>query len=56
MDRSPNMISRRSNPTKSIVDLLIGWPARVSAEGLRSLQPSDQVIIITWLDRARRDV
>ena len=25
-------------------------------EGLRSLQPSDQVIIITWLDRARRDV
>jgi len=25
-------------------------------EGLRSLQPSDHVIIITWLDRARRDV
>ena len=25
-------------------------------EGLRSLRPSDQVIIITWLDRARRDV
>ena len=25
-------------------------------EGLRSLQPSDQVIIITWLDRARRDL
>ena len=25
-------------------------------EGLRCLQPSDQVIIITWLDRARRDV
>ena len=25
-------------------------------EGLRSLRPGDQVIIITWLDRARRDV
>ncbi len=25
-------------------------------EGLRSLQPGDEVIVITWLDRARRDV
>jgi tRNA-Thr(GGU) m(6)t(6)A37 methyltransferase TsaA len=25
-------------------------------EGLRSLRPGDQVILITWLDRARRDV
>jgi tRNA-Thr(GGU) m(6)t(6)A37 methyltransferase TsaA len=25
-------------------------------EGLRSFQPGDQVILITWLDRARRDV
>jgi hypothetical protein len=25
-------------------------------EGLRSLRPGDQVIVITWLDRARRDV
>jgi tRNA-Thr(GGU) m(6)t(6)A37 methyltransferase TsaA len=25
-------------------------------EGLRSLQLSDEVIVITWLDRARRDV
>lgn len=25
-------------------------------EGLRSLRPGDTVIVITWLDRARRDV
>jgi tRNA-Thr(GGU) m(6)t(6)A37 methyltransferase TsaA len=25
-------------------------------EGLRSLRPGDEVIVITWLDRARRDV
>jgi tRNA-Thr(GGU) m(6)t(6)A37 methyltransferase TsaA len=25
-------------------------------EGLRSLSPGDQAILITWLDRARRDV
>jgi tRNA-Thr(GGU) m(6)t(6)A37 methyltransferase TsaA len=25
-------------------------------EGLRSLRPGDVVIVITWLDRARRDV
>lgn len=25
-------------------------------EGLRSLRPGDHVILITWLDRARRDV
>jgi tRNA-Thr(GGU) m(6)t(6)A37 methyltransferase TsaA len=25
-------------------------------EGLRSLRPGDQVVLITWLDRARRDV
>jgi tRNA-Thr(GGU) m(6)t(6)A37 methyltransferase TsaA len=25
-------------------------------EGLRSLRPGDDVIVITWLDRARRDV
>jgi tRNA-Thr(GGU) m(6)t(6)A37 methyltransferase TsaA len=25
-------------------------------EGLLSLQPGDEVIVITWLDRARRDV
>jgi tRNA-Thr(GGU) m(6)t(6)A37 methyltransferase TsaA len=25
-------------------------------EGLRSLRPGEQVILITWLDRARRDV
>jgi tRNA-Thr(GGU) m(6)t(6)A37 methyltransferase TsaA len=25
-------------------------------EGLRSLRPGDQVIVLTWLDRARRDV
>ncbi len=25
-------------------------------EGLQGLQPGDQVIVITWLDRARRDV
>jgi tRNA-Thr(GGU) m(6)t(6)A37 methyltransferase TsaA len=25
-------------------------------EGLRSLQPGDEVIVITWLHRARRDV
>jgi tRNA-Thr(GGU) m(6)t(6)A37 methyltransferase TsaA len=25
-------------------------------EGLRNLQPGDEVIVITWLDRARRDV
>jgi tRNA-Thr(GGU) m(6)t(6)A37 methyltransferase TsaA len=25
-------------------------------EGLRSLRPGDQVILLTWLDRARRDV
>jgi tRNA-Thr(GGU) m(6)t(6)A37 methyltransferase TsaA len=25
-------------------------------EGLRSLQPGDEVIVITWLDRARRDI
>jgi tRNA-Thr(GGU) m(6)t(6)A37 methyltransferase TsaA len=25
-------------------------------EGLRSLQPGDEVILLTWLDRARRDV
>jgi tRNA-Thr(GGU) m(6)t(6)A37 methyltransferase TsaA len=26
------------------------------AEGLRELQPGDQVLVVTWLDRARRDV
>lgn len=26
------------------------------SEGLRSLRPGDEVIVITWLDRARRDV
>jgi len=25
-------------------------------EGLRNLRPGDQVILLTWLDRARRDV
>jgi tRNA (Thr-GGU) A37 N-methylase len=25
-------------------------------EGLRNIQPGDEVILITWLDRARRDV
>ena len=25
-------------------------------EGLRTLQPGDEVILLTWLDRARRDV
>jgi tRNA-Thr(GGU) m(6)t(6)A37 methyltransferase TsaA len=25
-------------------------------EGLRSLKPGDEVIVITWLDRARRDI
>jgi tRNA-Thr(GGU) m(6)t(6)A37 methyltransferase TsaA len=25
-------------------------------EGLRNIRPGDQVIVITWLDRARRDV
>jgi tRNA-Thr(GGU) m(6)t(6)A37 methyltransferase TsaA len=25
-------------------------------EGLRDLRPGDQVIVLTWLDRARRDV
>ena len=25
-------------------------------EGLQSIQPGDQVIVLTWLDRARRDV
>ena len=26
------------------------------AEGLRNLRPGDEIILITWLDRARRDV
>jgi tRNA-Thr(GGU) m(6)t(6)A37 methyltransferase TsaA len=25
-------------------------------EGLRSLQPGDEVLVLTWLDRTRRDV
>jgi hypothetical protein len=25
-------------------------------EGLRSIRPGDEVIVVTWLDRARRDV
>ena len=25
-------------------------------EGLRNLRPGDEVVVITWLDRARRDV
>lgn len=25
-------------------------------EGLRSLRPGDEVIVVTWLDRARRDI
>jgi tRNA-Thr(GGU) m(6)t(6)A37 methyltransferase TsaA len=25
-------------------------------EGLRSLRPGDEVVVLTWLDRARRDV
>jgi tRNA-Thr(GGU) m(6)t(6)A37 methyltransferase TsaA len=29
---------------------------RVVLEGLRTLRPGDEVIILTWLDRARRDV
>jgi tRNA-Thr(GGU) m(6)t(6)A37 methyltransferase TsaA len=29
---------------------------REMVEGLRSLRPGDEVIVITWLDRARRDV
>ena len=31
------------------------FDARVQ-EGLRSLRPGDEIIVITWLDRARRDV
>jgi putative oxidoreductase len=31
MDQSPNALSIRSEPTKVIVDLLIGWPERVAA-------------------------
>jgi putative oxidoreductase len=30
MDQSPNALPRRSNLTETIVDLLIGWPARVA--------------------------
>jgi tRNA-Thr(GGU) m(6)t(6)A37 methyltransferase TsaA len=26
------------------------------AQGLRSLRPGDEMILVTWLDRARRDV
>jgi tRNA-Thr(GGU) m(6)t(6)A37 methyltransferase TsaA len=33
---------------------LVFEPAVV--EGLRNLQPGDELILITWLDRARRDV
>jgi tRNA-Thr(GGU) m(6)t(6)A37 methyltransferase TsaA len=25
-------------------------------EGLRSLRPGDEIVVVTWLDRARRDV
>ena len=25
-------------------------------EGLRSLRPGDEIVLVTWLDRARRDV
>ena len=27
-----------------------------AAEGLRSIRPGDELVLITWLDRARRDV
>ena len=33
---------------------LIFEPAAV--EGLRNIEPGDELILITWLDRARRDV
>jgi tRNA-Thr(GGU) m(6)t(6)A37 methyltransferase TsaA len=26
------------------------------AEGLRDLRPGDEIVVLTWLDRARRDV
>ena len=26
------------------------------AEGIRSLKPGDEIVVLTWLDRARRDV
>jgi tRNA-Thr(GGU) m(6)t(6)A37 methyltransferase TsaA len=31
------------------------FDARVQ-EGLRSLRPGDEIVVVTWLDRARRDV
>jgi putative oxidoreductase len=31
MDRSPNTLLRPINPMETIVDLLIGWPARIAA-------------------------
>jgi tRNA-Thr(GGU) m(6)t(6)A37 methyltransferase TsaA len=33
---------------------LVFEPAAV--EGLRSIRPGDELVLITWLDRARRDV
>jgi putative oxidoreductase len=31
MDRSPNTVAAGFNPAETIVDLLIGWPARIAA-------------------------
>ena len=31
MSQSPKTVSRGFNPTEALVDLLIGWPARIAA-------------------------
>jgi len=32
------------------------WPPIEALEGLQSIRPGDELVLVTWLDRARRDV
>jgi len=52
------LVARASAPrqgNEGSPDAWLAFDARFS-EGLRDLQVGDEVIVLTWLDRARRDV
>jgi putative oxidoreductase len=48
MDRSPNVLAKRSKRTKVIVNLLIGWPERV-ASYFAWLGPLVARVIVGWV-------
>jgi tRNA-Thr(GGU) m(6)t(6)A37 methyltransferase TsaA len=53
-----SLTDRSAAPRQADEDAPEAWLVFDEAvlEGLRGLQPGDEVIVLTWLDRARRDV